>query len=150
MNASAEDISRAERVKFANELYAQNKNVYFLSIHSNAASGSSKGEGSKAHGFEIFTSIGETRSDELAEITYEAYKKHFPNRRFRKDMSDGDSDKEKDYDVLKKTACPALLVENLFYDNLEEAKYLLSAEGQEAIATCLFDAVLEIYKSKSA
>lgn len=147
--SSNEDISRPDRIAYANGLFAEHKNVYFLSIHSNAASGSSSGEGSKAHGFEIFTSRGETRSDDLAEIAYHWYKKSFPDRRFRKDMTDGDHDKEKDYDVLKKTACPAFLVENLFYDNLEEARYLLSDEGQQAIASCLFEIVKEIYQTQS-
>jgi N-acetylmuramoyl-L-alanine amidase len=60
-------------------------------------------------------------------------------------MTDGDDDKEKNYYVLKNTNCPAFLVENLFYDNKQDAQFLLSTQGQTRIARCLFNTVKEIY-----
>ena len=36
--------------------------------------------------------------------------------------------------VIRRTVCPAVLTENLFQDNREEAKYLLTPQGQDTIA----------------
>ena len=66
--------------------------------------------------------------------------------RFRKDLSDGDLDKEENFYVLKQTHCPAILVENLFFDNRKEAEFLLSDAGQTQIAMTLFEAILATEK----
>lgn len=146
-----EDVSLKERVEKANALCAQYPNCYFLSIHSNSASTALEGEGSQARGFEVWTSVGQTKSDELASIAAKWYKHDFPEFKFRQDMSDDDEDMEKKderetFYVLRKTKCPAFLVENLFYDNRLEAQFLLSTEGQRRIARCLFNTVKEIHQ----
>lgn len=105
----------------------------YLSIHSNAG---------KGNGFEVFTSKGETKSDKYAEIVCQVLKKDFPEYPLRQDTRDGDSDKEEDFYVLKNTNCPAVLVELLFFDELEQAKFLNSPQGQERLADALFKAVL--------
>jgi N-acetylmuramoyl-L-alanine amidase len=140
-----EDTSLKDRVNKANEIYAANKNCYFLSIHSNSSSTALTGDGGSATGFEIWTSVGQTKSDELASIAAKWYKHDFPGFKFRQDMTDGDDDKEKNYYVLKNTHCPAFLVENLFYDNKQDAQFLLSTQGQTRVARCLFNTVKEIY-----
>jgi len=127
-----EDTPLKERVDIADRLYAKNPNCIYLSIHSNAGQGK---------GFEVFTSKGQNKSDKVAYFFCEKYKEHFPYFAFRADQSDGDADKEEDFYVLRKTDCPSLLVENLFFDNRTEAEYLLSKEGQEAIAECLFQSI---------
>jgi N-acetylmuramoyl-L-alanine amidase len=43
-----------------------------------------------------------------------------------------------------KTKCPAILTENLFYDNKDEVKFLQSEEGREAIAQIHVNAILKI------
>lgn len=128
-----EDTPLFLRVNRADNIFKKNKNAVYVSIHSNAGGGS---------GFEIFTSPGQTKSDKIANVFCEVYKKHFPEFKFRKDLSDGDWDREADFYVLRKTDCPAILLENLFFDNLEEAKYLMSAEGQKAISDCIVDAIV--------
>jgi len=127
-----EDTPLKERVDIADRLYAKNPNCIYLSIHSNAGQGK---------GFEVFTSKGQNKSDKVAYFFCEKYKEHFPYFAFRADQADGDADKEEDFYVLRKTDCPALLVENLFFDNRTEAEYLLSEAGQEAIAECLFQSI---------
>jgi N-acetylmuramoyl-L-alanine amidase len=127
------DTPLAERVRIADNVFAKDSRAVYLSIHSNAGGGS---------GYEIFTSPGQNKSDKLAHIFCTTYIKHFPNFQFRSDKSDGDFDKEADFYVLRKTDCPALLVENLFFDNRKEALYLLSSEGQQAIANCIVDSIL--------
>jgi N-acetylmuramoyl-L-alanine amidase len=68
--------------------------------------------------------------------------------RFREDRSDGDADMEEDFYVLRKTTCPALLVENLFFDNRREAEFLLSDVGRRQIAEALFTSIQYVEKYK--
>jgi N-acetylmuramoyl-L-alanine amidase len=128
-----EDTPLAQRVSKADAIYGKDKRAIYLSIHSNSGGGS---------GNEIFTSPGQTKSDKIANIFADTYQKHFHDFKFRADKSDGDADKEADFYVLRKTDCPAILVENLFFDNKKEAEFLLSEEGQIRIAKCLFDAIM--------
>lgn len=134
-----EDTSLQTRVSRADAIYAKDKRAVYLSIHSNSGGGK---------GFEVFTSPGQTKSDKIAEIFCATYRRSFPGFAFRSDKSDGDADKEADFYVLRKTDCPSILVENLFFDNLEEATYLQSSAGQAAIAKCITDAILECEKVK--
>ena len=134
----SEDMPLRDRVVEINKIHARDKSSYLLSIHSNAAFPGIIGKGSNAHGFEIWTSIGPTDSDEIAEIAKQSYLKFFRNKfRFR-------GLKQANFFVLKRTKCPAILVENLFFDNYKEAQYLLSDEGQEEIANCLVDVVKSV------
>lgn len=107
-------------------------NTIYLSIHSNAG---------KGKGFEVFTSKGETKSDKYAEIICNQLQKDFPEYPLRQDTRDGDKDKEEDFYVLKNTRMPAVLVELLFFDELQQALFLNSPEGQERLADSLFKAV---------
>lgn len=127
-----EDTPLKYRVDIADRLHEKHGNCIYLSIHSNAGQGK---------GFEVFTSIGQTKSDKIAHFFCEQYQKDFPNFAFRSDKSDGDDDKEAEFYVLRKTDCPAILVENLFFDNRLEAEFLLSDVGQQLIAECLFKAI---------
>jgi len=128
-----EDTSLSHRVTTADNVFKKDKRAIYLAIHSNSGGGS---------GFELFTSPGQTKSDKIANIFCDSYAKHFPEFKFRADRSDGDADKEADFYVLRKTDCPAILVENLFFDNKKEAEFLLSEEGQTRIAKCLYDAIM--------
>lgn len=134
-----EDTSLQNRVRYADNHYAKDRRAVYLSVHSNSGGGT---------GFEIFTSPGQTKSDKIANIFCETYKKHFPTKLFREDKSDGDADKEADFYVLRKTDCPSILVENLFFDNRKEAEFLLSVDGQMQIANCIVDCILNCEKLK--
>ena len=80
--------------------------------------GNASGVG-KAHGIEIFTSKGQTKSDELATIVFNSIVDFFPDEKYRMDKwSDGDVDKEANYYVLKNTKMPAMLLEMWFFENL--------------------------------
>lgn len=127
-----EDTPLSQRTMTADNVYRKDKRAVYLSIHSNAGGGS---------GIEVFTSPGQTKSDKIANIFCEIYQKHFPGFHFRADKSDGDADREENFYVLRKTDCPAILVENLFFDNKKEALFLLSTEGQTKIANCIVEAI---------
>lgn len=125
------DISLQERVKRANELYNRDKNTIVVSVHCNAA-----GDGSKwmtGTGWEVWTSPGKTRSDDLATELYEAAKKELVDIKMRSDYSDNDPDKEAKFYILTKTKGIAVLTENMFQDNKNDVEFLLSEEGKEKI-----------------
>jgi N-acetylmuramoyl-L-alanine amidase len=129
------DVSLEERVKRANKYSASE--TMLISFHSNAGV-------ETASGWEIFTTKGKTNSDEIAEAITLEMKKAFPKSKFRIDTSDGDSDKEEDFFILRKVNCPAVLIENFFMTNKEDYLILLSEEGQNKIANAVFQAIKKI------
>lgn len=82
----------------------------------------------------MWTSKGKTKSDEYAEIMWKEGKEFFKDIRMMSDLSDGDHDFEESFYMVRKTACPAVLVETCFYDNKKDFDYLMSEEGRENIA----------------
>lgn len=109
-------------------------NVILLSVHSNAAG---NGAWMNAKGWSCYTSPGKTRSDALAECLYDSFSKAFPDRKMRRDLSDGDSDQEANFYILNKSRCPAVLLENFFFDNREECAWLLKESTREKIADAI-------------
>lgn len=114
-------------------------NVLLVSIHANAAGDGSVWMGAK--GWSCYTTKGKTESDSLAECLYDAFEAEFPERKIRKDMSDGDRDWEEDFCVIKKSRCPAVLLENFFYDNREECAWLLQDNTRERVAAATADGI---------
>ena len=123
------DIPLSERCRRANEYKASD--AILVSIHCNAAGSGS--EWMQARGWEAWTSAGQTKADKLADSLYVAAGRLLPGMKIRKDMTDGDADKESGFYILKHTKCPAVLTENLFQDNKEDVDFLLSEEGKRAI-----------------
>lgn len=137
------DISLATRVQRVNRICSKvgASNVILLSIHSNAA-----GDGSKwmsAQGWSCYTSKGETKSDVIAECLYDAFEAEFAEKKIRKDMSDGDRDWEENFYVLQKSKCPAVLLENFFYDNRDECAWLLKDETKERISDAIVKGIVQ-------
>lgn len=134
-----DDTPLSRRVEWANKVHSKYPNAILISIHSNAGGGK---------GNEIFTSPGQTKSDVIAEIFCNEYMSRLPQFVFRSDTTDGDHDKEARFAILTQTTCPAILVENLFFDSRDEAEYLNSERGQEEIADVLFRSILKIENTK--
>ena len=137
------DISLSTRVQRVNKVCSKvgASNVILLSIHSNAA-----GDGSKwmsAQGWSCYTSKGDTKSDVIAECLYDAFETEFAEKKIRKDMSDGDRDWEENFYVLQKSKCPAVLLENFFYDNRDECAWLLKDETKERIADAIVKGIVQ-------
>lgn len=132
------DISLSTRVRRVNDVCRRNgkENVVLVSIHSNAAGNGS--EWMNARGWSCYTSKGRTESDRIADFLYSAFEAEFPERKMRYDMSDGDKDWEADFYVCAHTSCPAVLLENFFYDNKEECAWLLRTETKDRIANAIF------------
>ena len=136
-----EDISLSERCRRVNTICQAlgTRNVILISIHANAA-----GRGDRwydATGWCAYTTRGDTRADALATSLYEAAKFHLPGHRLRTDYTDGDSDLEADFYILRHTLPPAVLVEKFFMDSRRDYKFLLSADGQQAIVNMHVDGI---------
>ncbi|MFC2101771.1 N-acetylmuramoyl-L-alanine amidase [Bacteroidota bacterium] len=130
------DLSLAYRVRVANQFPASE--TIFVSIHSNAFNGN-------ARGFEIYTTRGTTKSDRLAELIANKVELLYTdlNLKLRYDFSDGDKDKEADFYVLRKTNCPAVLLECLFFDNYEDFTLLKNPEFQKELAWHTYLGIIE-------
>lgn len=128
------DISLAERVNRVNKECIKRgaDKVIYVSVHLNAA-GHGK-EWSNATGWSAYTTKGQTKSDILADYLYREAMKEFPTQTFRKDLSDGDYDKEEDFYVLRKSKCVAVLTENFFQDSKKDYAFLLESKTQARIA----------------
>lgn len=137
-----EDVSLKERVDRVNRIackYGISESL-LLSIHVNAA-----GNGSQwmnARGWCAYTFPGHTESDDIADCLYLAAEKNLPGQKIRTDYSDGDPDIESSFYVLKHTLCPAVLTENLFMDNKEDCRFLLSSTGRQAIINLHIDGII--------
>jgi len=112
-----------------------NSNCLLISLHSNAGDGS---------GIEIWTSIGQTKSDLYAQMLGVQIKNDFPNVKFRADKSDGDLDKESNFYILKHTKCPALLSEFMFFDNYEDYKLMIKPGFQDKYVDSLIEFIKRV------
>lgn len=135
----AYDVSLRVRVERTNAICRQYPNSFIISVHGNAGGG---------RGWEIYTSRGKTESDLIATIFYEKAMLYLKDFKMRHDFSDGDPDKEVDFYILKRTICPAVLTENLFYDNEKECRYMLSDYGRNNIADLHLYSIIDYLKLK--
>ena len=140
------DVTLRNRVNRVNTICNRlgASNVLLVSIHANAA-----GNGSawmNAKGWSCYTSKGQTKSDQVAECLYDAFEAEFQDRKIRKDMSDGDRDWEENFYVLEKSKCPAVLLENFFYDNREECAWMLQEETKRRIASAAVKGIIKYIK----
>ena len=130
------DVSLNTRVARANAICDKYgaKNCIFVSIHSNAA-GNGK-DWYKARGLSVHCCNNcSDMSKKLAQNIYKAGKDkgYAGNRSVPKDMIWYNN-----FYVIKHTKCPAVLVENLFYDNREDVKLLMDPEHRRKIAEYIY------------
>ena len=140
------DVSLRNRVNRVNTICNKvgASNVILVSIHANAMGNGI--EWMNAKGWSCYTSKGSTKSDQIAECLYDAFEAEFPERKIRKDMSDGDRDWEENFYVLQKSKCPAVLLENFFYDNREECAWMLQEETKRRIASAAVKGIIKYIK----
>ena len=129
------DVSLSDRVKRVRDIAKRvNKPTVMVSVHGNAGKGT---------GYEVFTTKGQTLSDPIADIFVEEIAKEFPSKRQRVDITDGDLDKEANFTILMCKGA-AVLTENFFMDNIEDAKLMLSDLGQSKIAIAHVEAIKRV------
>ena len=137
------DISLSERIRRINTICNKEgaSNVVLVSIHANAVGDSTNWMNGK--GWEAYSTVGKTKSDILAEFLYKRAEKNFKDRKIRKDLTDGDRDKEANFYIIKKSYCPAVLTENFFYDNKDDLEYLTSDEGIHAVVRTHIEGIID-------
>lgn len=141
------DIALASRVMYANSI----PHSFVLSLHSNAVGYKNVGPSLTARGGSMYTSPGQTKSDEIAEILHMTFTDAFqdePVFMLKGQMQDGDHDYEARFTMLTKTKAPAVLGEMLFFVNIHDARYLMSRTGQEVIAQAYYDGVSAFLEGK--
>ena len=138
-----DDVSLIDRVRRVNDacFLLGKQNVILVSIHVNAAGNGTKWLNST--GWSVYTCKGQTKSDKLAECLCEAAIKNFPGRRIRTDFSDGDSDWEEGFYILRKSLCPAVLTENFYMDSHGDLEYLQSRDGKQAVIDTHVEGIIE-------
>lgn len=131
-----EDITLGERVRRTNTFNSQvGGQGYLVSIHANAGGGT---------GWEIFTSPGETKSDDIADEFILDLHNNIPLR-FRTDETDGDQDKEANFYLLRNTNCPAVLLELGFMDHSNDYELLWSEDYHNKVIDRLVTTIKRLY-----
>ena len=130
---SDEDVSLGERVRKANKVIGDK---LYLSIHSNAA-GKFEWSNAKGFGTYIYTSPSKKTlkyADNLHQKLSENLSQYTKNRGI----------KQRNFYVLRKTNCPAILLELGFHTNLEETYLIESDEWSDAVCESVVDFVNSI------
>ena len=136
-----EDTSLKARVMRVNKIVVKKPEEFLLiSIHSNAFSSP------KARGWEIWTSIGETMSDDLAPIFLKHFQNTFPEVPIRTGVSG--VDKDGNFRVVTSTLCPAVLTEDLFMTSPEDFALLADPIELSHLVDYKLRAIAEIVGKK--
>lgn len=138
---SPEDVPLADRVALANKLGKERPALY-ISIHSNALGNGE--QWNAASGISVHTSKGQTKSDIYASLLIDELQVEFGDTvKWRKDESDGDEDIEDDFYVLRKTSCPAVLIEAGFHTNEQEVKKMMTDDWKVRLVNAVTNACLK-------
>lgn len=146
------DVRLTTRYQIANKIKQQNpgKHCILISVHANAA-GSGR-EWMNARGWCAYTTKGQNNSDKLADCIYDAAEAVLPldDIKIRYDKTDGDKDYESNFTIIYGSNMPAVLVENLFYDNVDDCEFLNSDYGKDILSTVMaqgiFDFITKVWK----
>ncbi len=138
-----EEWSLQNRVNIVNKYCQQygSKNCVYVSVHVNAAG---NGKWMTARGWAVYVSPNASQnSKKLAQLLHsEAMKRNLKGNRstpFNKYWVSN-------LYVLKNTKCPAVLTENLFQDNQEDVKFLLSEVGKQSITNLHVEGICNYIK----
>ena len=136
------DLSLEYRVNRANWYHRNYKKGLLVSNHANAS------PGHNARGFEVYTTPGVTKSDQVAEFHWNNVKELLGNKiAMRADLSDGDHDKEARFYIITRSVMPAILVEHLFFDNAEDARLLMDDEIVELFAEAQVRTIIQYFRA---
>lgn len=131
-----EDIKLSERAKRANQV-AKKEPCILVSIH-NDASGSD-GKWHDPSGWSVFVSLNASGNSKALASMMAASAEEYKLKVRRPDPLHGYW--QKNLAICRDTSCPAVLVENLFQDNKDDAKYLQSEEGQVVLCEVMVEGI---------
>lgn len=133
---SNHDVPLEVRTDIYNMLHKLYPNSLLISIHANAAAAES------AHGFEVFTTPGATKSDKFADIWFAKFQATYPTFTMREDVADSDHDKEAKFWVIRAVDMPAVLIEHGFMTNEAECRNVLMNESfRMGFAKTIYDCI---------
>jgi N-acetylmuramoyl-L-alanine amidase len=137
------DLPLALRTGYANGVcdVLRPENCLLISLHSNAVGNTIRGPSQSARGVDVYTRRGQDHADPVADAIHAAMKETLPALGLpvrRGDHRDGDADHEANFWILRKTSAASVLTETGFFTNLEDARFLDSETGQDAIAAAIF------------
>ena len=139
------DISLAERCKRVNDMCKRHGagNVLLVSVHNNAAGADGAWHDARGWSSYVYTKAG-VRSKQLAKfLNDEAQRHHLRGNRWIPTCGYLTAN----YYILRKTACAAVLTENLFQDNRTDVAFLTSDEGKQAITDVHVQGIIRFIKS---
>lgn len=132
------DLSLGTRVNLANDLYFKNnKKVFLISIHSDAAGNGKEWHSAKGVTTFIFENAGR-KSQEFATILHTAIMDKAA------EVTKNRGIKRANFQLLRDTACPAVLLELGFHTNKEEVKLIQSKEWHQKVAKAIANACNQI------
>ena len=147
----ASDVKLQTRVSRVNNICKAvgARNCLLVSIHNNASG--SDGKWKDACGWSVFVSkIACENSKKLARmLTVEAMKRELMGNRsvpIQKYWTWSWTDK--DIYILEKSACPAVLTENMFQDHKGDVDYLLSEEGMTELVDLHVDGITKYVEAE--
>ena len=147
----ASDVKLQTRVSRVNNICKAvgARNCLLVSIHNNPSG--SDGKWKDACGWSVFVSkIACENSKKLARmLTVEAMKRELMGNRsvpIQKYWTWSWTDK--DIFILEKTACPAVLTENMFQDHKGDVDYLLSEEGMTELVDLHVDGITKYVEAE--
>ena len=147
----ASDVKLQTRVSRVNNICKAvgARNCLLVSIHNNASG--SDGKWKDACGWSVFVSkIASENSKKLARmLTAEAMKRELMGNRsvpIQKYWTWSWTDK--DIYILEKSACPAVLTENMFQDHKGDVDYLLSEEGMTELVDLHVDGITKYVEAE--
>ena len=134
------DISLSERCRRANAIATKAgvKNCLLVSIHNNASANGS------ASGWECHIYTSKTRTKDYAVIFANEAKAEFGQDWKIRQPIPYQPYWVSNFQILRDTKCPAILTENLFMDNINDCRYLLSSQGKNAIVNIHVQSILKI------
>ena len=130
----SEDVSLRKRIRTVNR--GNSDESLLISIHNNAS------RGHNASGFELFTSVGETESDELARDIFKAVKRVSRSLKIRMRRPAKDLAREANFYVLRKSKCQAVLIEVQFFDYEADAYRLRDEHFQKEMARAIAQGIV--------
>lgn len=133
-----EDVSLRARVNKANALHKEKGNCIYLSIHANAFGNGRDFNGAK--GVCTFYHYRSAKGEELAKSLQKWLAELTPFR----DRGIRANETWANFYVLRKTHMPAVLSENGFMTNFEDATNLMDPNVRQAIANAHYNMMLEM------
>lgn len=141
------DRGADNRIKRANNIVKESKTAgkecVLLSIHINAAGGDGKWHDAKGWSGWVANSAS-NKSKLMAKLLYEECEKR--NLKGNRSVPSGKY-WEANFAITRQTNCPAVLTENMFQDNKDDAEYLKSDKGKQEITDLHIEAIKKYINS---